>query len=526
MNLGNFKDSIGIPLCDGTIIVTPEIRIEADTIIDATGRNIVLSGNNINSVFWIWEEKKLDLIDLTLTEGAVFGAVRNLGGTVSLNNCVISRSTSMSGGGIRNENWMNTYVGTMSLTNTVVSDNNAYTANSNAVGGGINNDGIMTLTNCTVTRNSATTVSGHAMAGAIHNGSENSSLPGTGTMTFINTTVSDNTALDYGGIWNAGELTLLNSTVAGNRATDGDAGAIFNNNNGTVTLRESTLSDNTATIRGGAIYAYGGTITIEDSTLSNNLSDDMAGGIMASVGATLTISNSTISGNSCHSRGGGIMTNGLETSTIIINSTLSGNSASQGGGIYNYSPLTLNHVTFSGNSADEGSNLWVVNHLRGATQMTSTLIANGLTSSNCFCSGDLSLYLTDGGYNLADDDSCSLTNPTSMPNIDPLLDPVLADNGGFSETHALMEGSPAIDAIPDGANGCGDSILSDQRAIVRPQGDGCDIGAYEFADACESDFDEDQDVDGSDLASLAIGPFNEDDLAVFVLAFGKIIHCL
>lgn len=450
--------------CNGTIIVAPEIRIEADTRIDATGRNVVLSGGNANSVFWIWAEKKLDLIGLTITKGAVYGGVRNIGGTVTLNNCVISGSTSMYGSGIRNENWSPTSsVGIMTLTNTIVSDNTA------DFGAGIYNAGNMTLTDSTVTRNSAT----NNFGGGILNHTD-------GSLTLINSIVSDNTAVGHGGgIYNnGGELILRNSIVSGNTSETHSGGGISYccEPNGATTIIDSVISDNTAESCGG-IHGYGGIYTIENSTVSNNHARDVGGGICSTVDAEFTITNSTISGNSAAAtdRGGGIFSSGGPMT--ITNSTLSGNSASQGGGIYNYAPLTLTHVTFCGNSASEGSNLYVVNHASVTAQITNTLIANGLMSSNC--GGNID-YITDGGYNLDDDDTCNLTSLTSLPNTNPLLDGVLANNGGLTETHALLEDSPAIDCIPSGINGCGGNITTDQRGIVRPQGDGCDIGAYEL----------------------------------------------
>lgn len=55
----------------------------------------------------------------------------------------------------------------------------------------------------------------------------------------------------------------------------------------------------------------------------------------------------------------------------------------------------------------------------------------------------------------------------------------MQNNGGPTQTIALEQGSPAIDAIPVGVNGCGTTITTDQRGITRPQGSGCDIGAVE-----------------------------------------------
>jgi hypothetical protein len=471
--------------CDGKIIVTPEIRIEDDTHIDATGRNIVLSGGNTNRVFQIQPEKKLDLIGLTITEGAIYGGVRNLGGTVSLNNCVISWSTSISGGGINNGNWGPTSsVGTMTLNNTIVSDNTAYYPDWNAIGGGIYNTGNMTLTDSTVTRNIA------SGGGGIYN-VENSSLEGAGSMTLINSTVSDNTAISYGGIFNnGGDLTLRNSIVSGNTASGdapgtGKGGGIAYccSHDGTTTLIDSVISDNSGLV-GGGIHAYDGIYTIENSTISNNHAGNTGGGISSGVDAEFTITNSTISGNTAVERGGGINSHGGPV--VITNSTLSGNSATKGGGIYNYAPLTLAHVTLYGNTASEGSNLYVVNNQRATAQVTNTLIANGLGSGNCI---DGISLITDGGYNLDDDDTCHLTSLTSLPGTNPLLYGALANNGGLTETHALLEGSPAIDWIPSGINGCGGSITTDQRGIVRPQGDGCDIGAYELALVDDTDGD-------------------------------------
>jgi len=89
------------------------------------------------------------------------------------------------------------------------------------------------------------------------------------------------------------------------------------------------------------------------------------------------------------------------------------------------------------------------------------------------------------GYNLEPDTHCGFTATGDQQHIDfdTLLDP-LADNGGPSQTHALLPGAPAIDAIPNGVNGCQAGISSDQRGAPRAGGtnqggSACDSGAYE-----------------------------------------------
>ncbi|HLL39380.1 MAG TPA: choice-of-anchor Q domain-containing protein, partial [Rubrobacteraceae bacterium] len=87
---------------------------------------------------------------------------------------------------------------------------------------------------------------------------------------------------------------------------------------------------------------------------------------------------------------------------------------------------------------------------------------------------------TDGGYNIEDGTSCYFSEANnSMPSTEPLLADSLANNGGPTKTIALLKGSPAINAIPEATNGCGTEVTKDQRGVARPQGEGCDVGAFE-----------------------------------------------
>src|SRR5438105_15409294 len=102
-----------------------------------------------------------------------------------------------------------------------------------------------------------------------------------------------------------------------------------------------------------------------------------------------------------------------------------------------------------------------------------TIIAGNTTSKGPGDCNVQAMIIESTGHNLDSDGSCFLTATGDLPKRDPLLGP-LADNGGPSETQALLPGSPAIDA--GAADGC---PQHDQRGIARPQGAGCDMGAYE-----------------------------------------------
>ena len=132
----------------------------------------------------------------------------------------------------------------------------------------------------------------------------------------------------------------------------------------------------------------------------------------------------------------------------------------------------MKQSTFSGNTSPYGANIY--NYTGFTLSMSMDIVAGGLTGTNCGGQAPI----TDLGYNIDTGSSCgfSATNH-SLPNTQPQLD-ALASNGGSTQTMALPVGSPAIDAIPPSTPGC--TGTTDQRGIARPQGNGCDIGAYEL----------------------------------------------
>ena len=186
-------------------------------------------------------------------------------------------------------------------------------------------------------------------------------------------------------------------------------GGILNNGPAELTLMNSTLSGNAGGF-GGAIY-NGGALTILNSTLSGNMAGSDGAGVYNAT--TLTITNSTFSGNTAHGSGGGCLNGGM---LLIANSTVSGNSAGFAGGVYNIGTLNIGNTVLK--RGDSGANL--------------TVSSGGTVTSR--------------GYNLSSDDAAGFLNgPGDQINIDPLLGP-LQDNGGPTFTHALLPGSPAIDA--------------------------------------------------------------------------------
>jgi uncharacterized repeat protein (TIGR02543 family) len=302
-----------------------------------------------------------------------------------------------------------------------------------------------------------------------------------GTLTVTNSIVSGNSGFQGGGIDNAsGLLTVTNSTISGNTSSGG--GGIYNTYGNTATVSNSTLSGNTA-IEGGGIDNQG-TLTVTNSTLSGNWGTEGGGGIYN--GGTLTVSSSTLSGNyvSNAGSGGGIFSGGTLT---VSNSTLSGNYLTAnnyfGSGIWNNGPATVSYSTLSGNYSTANSTTTAAIY-NGRSQSTLTLkgtLLAGNAGSGVNCSG----ITTSDGYNLDDDGSCGLSQNGDQSGVTGAKSylGVLAGNGGPTQTMALLAGSPAIDAIP--VNECtdalGNPVATDQRGITRPQGSGCDIGAYELA---------------------------------------------
>jgi hypothetical protein len=256
----------------------------------------------------------------------------------------------------------------------------------------------------------------------------------------------------------------------------------------TVTVSGDTLNDGSGNVR--VFYVNSGVIfNLSYLIITKGYSN--SGGGIDNEGGTVTITNSTLSANIA-TFGGGILNYGLLT---ITNSTFSGNSAPSGGGIDNYGPLTITNSTFSANSAGT-SGISMDNHTGIVTITNSTFsgigrgISNGVgtvTLRNTILAnstgGNCSGAITDGGNNIDDGTTCGFSASGSMSSTNPLLG-TLGSYGGPTQTFALLPGSAAINSGNDTI--CAEAVGSpnygagglDQRGVARPPS-ACDIGAFE-----------------------------------------------
>jgi predicted outer membrane repeat protein len=402
-------------------------------------------------------------------------------------------------------------------------------------GGAIHNDGengaaTLEITNCTIKNNTATIIGG---------GIDNDSVEGSTSVTIQAGTLSGNSARIGGGIYNDGfdkqshaRLTISNSILNGNSADVG--GCIYNDSyigDASLTINDSDLSDNSAANRGGCIYnemAQGiGILTLNNTSFSGNSAGDSGGAIYNDQGVFFTINYCAISGNSAQKRGGGVYNDGSfqTTASLTINSsTLDENSASAGGAIFNDAEqggtwLNINNSTISGNTASSdgslasrgyggglasnGDNARIVSvdisnttfsdnaasHAGGSiynvgqndpnivlVTLANTILKSGPLGGNIFSN---SATIESQGYNLSNDSGGGfLTGPGDQTNVDPMLGP-LQDNGGPTFTHALLPGSPAIDA---GDPNFAPPPMYDQRGtgFDRVVNGRLDIGSFEL----------------------------------------------
>jgi predicted outer membrane repeat protein len=267
---------------------------------------------------------------------------------------------------------------------------------------------------------------------------------------------------NYGAVANGGRAVLRRVVFRRNEAPC--CPAFYNQGAGVAKLTNVVFHRNVAEDDTGAMYSDGQRATLRNVTFSNNRAGDCCGGAIIFSGGVTNVTNVTFSGNRTRGEGGAI--------------------ESESG-----STANLNNVTITDNVADSdednGGDGGGIHLSGGVINMQNTLLAGntdtGGEAPDCGQgSGDAFLS---GGHNLIGDTTgCSFTagNGDLMDIANLGLRP-LGDNGGFTKTHALKSGSPAINKGSKKDPGSGGSACAkrDQRGVKRPQGNRCDIGAFE-----------------------------------------------
>ena len=419
----------------GTITLTSDLPAITDAlIIDGLGATqVAVDGANSFSILYV-----------------------DTGVDLTLDGVTIANGSSTDGAG------MMLLGGTVTVTNSTFSGNTA-TGNGGAIYSSSNTD--LTVSSSTFSNNTA------GSGGAIR-------ITDTSTATVSSSTFSANSASNGGALYpnSSNPMMVINSTFTGNTAVNG-GGAI--SNHGTAIVSGSTFTNNTASgYGGGAIYVSGSKTTVSDTTISGN-SAVFGGGIGVTSGQ-LIVSGSTFSGNSTttNGNGGGIYTQS-STPATVINSTFYGNSAESGGGFMTaVSTTTITNSTFYGNSATKRGG-GVHSAGSGILNLNNSIVAGSTSGGDCTTASGGTFSAQ---YSLIEDGSCITAGVNGNLTGDPMLS-ALADNGGATQTMALQDGSPAINA---GSNALavdelGAPLSFDQRGSGSDRifGSLVDMGAYE-----------------------------------------------
>jgi beta-glucanase (GH16 family) len=277
------------------------------------------------------------------------------------------------------------------------------------------------------------------------------------TVSVSNLTMTNGFGFQLAGcVLNNGDLALDHVMVTGCLMTTnaGDfwqgGGGIYNGAGASLILVDSTVSNNNAGWSGGGVYSFFNTATtIMRSTISGNLSNDVGGGLRLLGNAY--IENSTISSNQSTGWYGGalFLTDGVME---MVNSTVVDNTSPS------YAPAAVFVGTFTAGSA--------------TLNMVNSIVAQNV-GLGCFLApfGAGAVAINSLGNNVFSDGTCFPAGTDQI--VGAVNIGALADNGGPTLTHALLPGSPAIDA----AN-TADCPPTDQRGVTRDAA--CDVGAFEL----------------------------------------------
>jgi CSLREA domain-containing protein/uncharacterized repeat protein (TIGR01451 family) len=407
------------------------------TITGAGSGTTIIDANGIDRAFAVQKGAGLTLSGMTIEHG----------------NPSSHSSGGQNGGAIYSD-------GVLTLTGDVTLHDNTALGSGGAIYTG-NDQTVLSLTGATFENNTAGSGGGALELNTATNDSSVRQSITDSTLTSNNASGTTGGAIDL----EAGSLTVSGSTFTGNTASSsflatgfGDGGAIFAapNQGDTLTLTNNSFVANSAFFFGGALFYGDGDLTASGNAFTGNTAED-GGAILAEASgppsATASLFNNTFDGNSASDVGGALANEGNAAAWSFYNNTLAHNQASvRGGGIYAPGDVGPGSFNTNNNVADN-------------------------VGGDCVAAGEAITAAEDPGNNLDSDGSCFGQNTGDLTNTNPDLGP-LADNGGPTETDALLAGSPAINAGNDAH-----CPASDQRGVARPQGAHCDIGAFEAAAA-------------------------------------------
>jgi CSLREA domain-containing protein len=384
------------------------------------------------------------------------------------------RRTVLDGGGI--DRVLGVFGGPTSISGLTI--RHGLAPNRSGGGGGIRVEApAVTLTDVTVTANSTVEgITGDSQGGGISAGLLADEI----NLTLTRVTITSNRARYGAGIAiDTGGAALAHVTISGNTAT-GAGGAVYNNDSLT-TIADGVIRNNRARDGGGAFFNTGdvrdglpGLLQLTRVEANVNSTPGRGGGLWNLDGGIVSITDTAFARNRA-----GIGAVALNADQLdIVNSTLSGNASATGGVLVNRGrdpqdmfatagTGNLRNVTFASNSAGV-QNL----PLSGPETITNTILSN--RGPNCTRTANAGAITSKGG-NLDSGRTCAFAATGDRSDVNPML-AGLENNGGPTLTRALRAASRARDAALDAA-----CPSHDQRGVHRPRGPHCDIGAFEAA---------------------------------------------
>jgi hypothetical protein len=292
-------------------------------------------------------------------------------------------------------------------------------------------------------------------------------------------TIEDTDSGDGGAIYNEGTLSINNSVISNSEGSNG-GGAVYANAGAVSTsITNSTLSGNSSSASGGALYIYDGSLRLTNDFVTGNNANsgggDGGGAVWDESNDPITISGSLFTDNGADF-GGAIWYSG-NGAFVVTNDTFEGNTAAGAGGAIDFnsyapSGSVLLNDTIADNTAENGGG---IGYPYSANSIENTIVADN-TGGDCAGVADFNARDADTGGNIDSDGSCFGGDgvASDQTSVNAMLGS-LANNGGPTETAALLAGSPAIGAGV--AAGCV-AAVTDQRGVARPAS-GCDVGAFQ-----------------------------------------------